>query len=199
MQSAVSLLCRNESFKHYLRSIFCSGGTLSSISAHQLVLRINTITSDASSYNSLTESPISIVEEMPSRRFYLAKYRTAPSQRAHFAIYIPDEATDTVTLAQDYKTSRTNGTLINVIGEPVMSGYVHQFKRNHELNTAYDLSELILLGTVDAKDVHEPSSTTAVEECTPRGRLEREAVAIAPPSRGQDVRAPIDGVSVFDE
>ena len=136
---------------------------------------------------------------MATRPVYLAKYRTTKSQRAHFAIYIPGEASDKATLVQDYKKSRTNGTLINVVGEPVMSGYVHQFKRNHDLNTAHDLSELIFLGTVNAKDVYEPSSATVMEESTPRGRLEREAIAISPPPRGQDVRAPIDGVSIFDE
>jgi len=104
---------------------------------------------------------------MPTRRVYLAKYRATISQRAHFAIFIPNDASDRASLTQDYRKVKTSGTIIHVVGEPVMNGYVHEFKRNYEASASRELSEVILLGTVDVANIFESSSTTMVKERTP--------------------------------
>jgi hypothetical protein len=132
---------------------------------------------------------------MPARRVYLAKYRTSRSQRAHFAIFIPNATSDRASLAQDHSKVETSGTVIHVVGEPYVGGYTHEFKRNYRATGSKGLSELIFLGTVDVTNIHESSSTGLIKESTPRGRLEREATAVAAPPRSHDAKAPVDGVS----
>lgn len=55
---------------------------------------------------------------MATRTVSLISFRNAPSQRAHFAIFIPSA------------TDPKRGTLIHAVGAP-MAGYVLQFKRNY--------------------------------------------------------------------
>ncbi|KAK3935021.1 hypothetical protein QBC46DRAFT_58986 [Diplogelasinospora grovesii] len=132
---------------------------------------------------------------MASRSVYLATYRGSASQRAHFAIFIPNAADDSRDLSVDFRSDSTKGTVIHVVGEPVMNGYTLEFKRNYECKDSRDLQKLVRLGTVDAANLYDPPSTKFVKESTPRGTLEREAAKVAPPRGGQNVRAPIDGVT----
>ncbi|OAA45522.1 hypothetical protein NOR_03311 [Metarhizium rileyi] len=66
---------------------------------------------------------------------------------------------------------------------------------NYECSTSRDLQELVFLGYVDSTNIYDPSYTKFVKETHPRQTLEREAAMITPPPKGQDIRAPIDGVS----
>ena len=132
---------------------------------------------------------------MAYRCVYLAKYRTSASQRAHFAIFIPNATDDGRDLTQGFRSTSCTGTIIHVVGEPLMSGYALEFKRNYECSTSHDLQEMVFLGNVDSTNVYDPSSTKPVRETHPRATLEREATTISPPPRGQNIRAPIDGVS----
>lgn len=53
----------------------------------------------------------------------------------------------------------------------------------------------MLLDYIDEDILYETaSSDEMVEEHTPRGTLEKYMASVEPPPRGQDVRAPIDGV-----
>jgi hypothetical protein len=60
-----------------------------------------------------------------------------------------------------------------------------------------DVQELVLLGIVDSAHVHVPATEAFSREAVPRSRLEREATAVDPPPRGQDIRSPIDGVCIM--
>lgn len=131
---------------------------------------------------------------MSYRSFYLAKYRTSKSQRAHFAIFIPNADSDSDNLGHDFRSRSCKGTVIHVVGEPVMAGYTLEIKRNYECSTSQDLKKLVLLGYVDTCNVYEPKSSSYVKETSPRSTLERHASTVPPPPRGQNVRAPIDGV-----
>ncbi|KAG5994854.1 hypothetical protein E4U43_003164 [Claviceps pusilla] len=132
---------------------------------------------------------------MPCRSVYLAKSRASPGQRTHFAIFIPNAADENKDLSKDFKTGSPKGTVIHVVGEPVMMGYALEFKRNDERGLCRDMREMVFLGKVDSKDIYDPPFTTPCQEACPRQRLEREAAMVAPPPRGQNVRAPIDGVT----
>lgn len=125
---------------------------------------------------------------------YLAKSRMAASQRAHFAIVITSPADTHNDLSRDFRSVSWKGTVIHVIGEPVMNGYVHEFKRNFTYSASQDLQEMVYLGQVDAVQVYLAADGKLIRENTPRSGIEREAITIRPPPGGQNVRAPIDGV-----
>lgn len=132
---------------------------------------------------------------MTNRSVYLAKYRTSSRERAHFAIFIPYAQHDRPDLSQTFKSHDAKGTIVQVIGEPLMSGYILEFKRNYDCSPDPTLKVLKYLGSVEDSHLFEPGSDEFVQESTPRSQLEREAKKIPPPRKGQDVRAPIDGVS----
>lgn len=132
---------------------------------------------------------------MPVRTLYLAKYGGGANQRAHFALFIPNADCDRGTLGQDYRSQKTVGTVIHVVGEPVMSGFAFEIKRNYNGQTSKELKQLVPLAKVDVANLYEPTSTTMVKEYVPRGIIERQAASVPPPPRGQNVRAPIDGVN----
>lgn len=131
---------------------------------------------------------------MTYRSVYLAKYRGSASQRAHFAIFVPNAADSNKDLSREFRSSSCKGTIIHVVGEPVMNGYALEFKRNYECSTSRDLQEMILLGYVDSATLYNPSYSKFMKENHPRERLEREAAMVPPPPGGQNIRAPIDGV-----
>jgi hypothetical protein len=136
---------------------------------------------------------------MTHRSVYLAKYRGSPNQRAHFAIFIPNATDDGRDLSREFRSISCKGTIIHVVGEPVMNGYTLEFKRNYECSSSRDLQEMVLLGYVDPTNLYNPPYTKLVKENTPRETLEREAAVVPPPQGGQNVRAPIDGVSTLSK
>ncbi|KAI5866297.1 hypothetical protein GGS23DRAFT_617360 [Durotheca rogersii] len=58
-----------------------------------------------------------------------------------------------------------------------MAGYVLEIKRNYECSTDKDLKALVL-GDVDAANVHESTSDASVEDYTPRSVLERHIATV---------------------
>lgn len=82
-----------------------------------------------------------------------------------------------------------------MIGEQVLAGFALEIKRNYECSTSQTLRTLVLLGHVDAANVFDPTSKGPVSEHVTRGILERKAATVPPPPKGQNIRAPIDGVS----
>ncbi|KFA75740.1 hypothetical protein S40288_04954 [Stachybotrys chartarum IBT 40288] len=132
---------------------------------------------------------------MSHRSVYLAKYRSSSRQRAHFAIFIPDIGIEGRDLGKSFRSASTKGTVIHVIGEPVLAGYALEIKRNYECKESRDLEELVLLGHVDPANVYNPTDTEFVKNDKARTAIEREAVRVPPPPRGQNVRAPINGVT----
>lgn len=135
---------------------------------------------------------------MSTHRIYLAKSGPT-SQRSHFAIFIPND-NDSV-LDENLEISEAVGTIINVVGEPLMLGYKLEIKRNYNCGTN-DVRKLVFLGRVDSNYLYKSPLASYVEDDIPRARLEECAAKIPPPPRGQDIRAPIDGVrahkSLFD-
>ena len=132
---------------------------------------------------------------MDQRSVYLAKYRGAASQRYHFALFIPNAVIDGRDLTQDFKSASCKGTVIHVVGEPVMSGYKLEIKRDYECANSRDLDALVLLGHVDSSLLYNPPVASFIKEDTPRGALERQIALVPPPKGGQNVRAPVDGVN----
>lgn len=76
-----------------------------------------------------------------------------------------------------------------------MMGYAVQVKRNFNGADTGTLQSLILLGHVDDESIWEPASSEYVEESHTRSTIEKVAGGIPPPPRGQNIRAPVDGVS----
>ncbi|KAH7313871.1 hypothetical protein B0I35DRAFT_436037 [Stachybotrys elegans] len=132
---------------------------------------------------------------MSSRSVYLAKYRHTASQRTHFAIFIPNLSLEGRHVGSDFRSMSTQGTIINVVGEPLLAGYTLEIERNYECKEQRDLRELVFLGFIEAGNVFEPENTDHVNGDKPRCTIEEEAARVRPPPRGQDVRAPIDGVN----
>ncbi|KAF7559328.1 hypothetical protein G7046_g4826 [Stylonectria norvegica] len=133
---------------------------------------------------------------MAQRRVYLAKSRTSTQQRSHFGIFIPNAVHADKDLTNlNFRSSECSGTIIHVVGEPVMAGYALEFKRNYDASRCPELKMLVPLGLVDVGYLYEPVTPEVTREDTPRAVLEREAVRVTPPPRGQNVRAVMDGVN----
>ncbi|CAG9989234.1 unnamed protein product [Clonostachys byssicola] len=132
---------------------------------------------------------------MSDRSMYLAKYRNTNTQRAHFAIFIPDAEYDRAGLSQDYRSSPCKGTKIHVVGEPMLVGFQLEIKHDYECDTSPDLKELVHIGYINSDHVRTPSSSELRQGDNCRGRLEREALKVPPPPNGQNIRAPINGAT----
>ena len=88
------------------------------------------------------------------------------------------------------------GTQIHVVGEPLMAGYMLEMKRHFDVQNDRELRALVRLGSIDSTILHRDDSLdTMFRDYVPKSAVERLAGSVAPPPRGQDVRAPIDGVS----
>ncbi|KAF7195059.1 hypothetical protein HII31_03527 [Pseudocercospora fuligena] len=128
------------------------------------------------------------------RSLYLAKSRISPSQRAHFGIFYPHGNEPDHNLEEAYSSPPCKGTIIHVVGEPLMSGFTLQFKRNCDEASLPDLKELIFLGSTESSQLFFPKDETYIEEDIPRSSIERAATLISPPPKGQNLRLPIDGI-----
>lgn len=125
-----------------------------------------------------------------------AKFRPSANQRAHFAIFIPNAAMSHMDLSTQIRQTACSGTIIHVVGEPLMAGYMLEIKRNYECSLSRDdLEQLIPLGSIDSDNIFEPPDAAPAKENITRSKMEIEAAMIPPPPRGQNIRAPIDGVS----
>ncbi|KAF5989024.1 hypothetical protein FBULB1_1179 [Fusarium bulbicola] len=133
---------------------------------------------------------------MPARSLYLAKSGGGANQRSHFALFIPNAAYDRDTISEDFRFLKAIGTRIHVVGEPLMSGFAFEIHRNYNTQAYADLKQLVFLGKVDDSILHSyPETEPEIRENTSRSFIERVAKSISPPPKGQNIRAPIDGVN----
>ncbi|KAF4445619.1 hypothetical protein F53441_10683 [Fusarium austroafricanum] len=132
---------------------------------------------------------------MSLRSIYLAKSGGGANQRAHFALFIPSAEYDRDTICQDYRLQSTIGTRIHVVGEPLMSGFAFEVHRNCNLQVFPDLKQLVFLAKTDDANIHDSPTAKEIRESTPRSVVERHVGSVPPPPKGQDIRAPIDGVN----
>ncbi|KAF5641449.1 uncharacterized protein FTJAE_4101 [Fusarium tjaetaba] len=132
---------------------------------------------------------------MPVRSLHLAKSGGGTNQRSHFALFIPEAGYDRDTISEDFRSLKAIGTRIHIVGEPLMSGFVFEVHRNYNTQAYPDLKQLVFLGKIDDSMLHKyPETKSEIRENTSRSLLERVAESVTPPPKGQDIRAPIDGV-----
>ncbi|EXM14371.1 hypothetical protein RAB80_009954 [Fusarium oxysporum f. sp. vasinfectum] len=137
---------------------------------------------------------------MPVRSLYLAKSGGGANHRSHFALFIPNTEYDRNTVSEDFRSLKAIGTRIHVVGEPLMSGFAFQVHRNYNTQVYADLKSLVFLGKIDDSILCDyPETETEIRETTPRSNIERLAECVTPPPRGQNIRAPIDGMSGMDD
>ncbi|KAJ4018725.1 hypothetical protein NW752_005853 [Fusarium irregulare] len=133
---------------------------------------------------------------MPQTSVYLAKFSSGPSKRSHFGIFFPNPDCDRADLSNNFKSQATVGSQIHVVGEPLMTGYMLEMKRHFDVQNDRELRALIRLGTIDGSNLHRDGFLdTMMRDYVPRSTVERLADSVAPPPRGQDVCAPIDGAN----
>ena len=132
---------------------------------------------------------------MSSRAVYLAKYGPK-SSRGHFAIFVPNLKYNSNTLETDWRKGHCVGTIIHVVGEPLMAGFALEFKRNYDCFLSTGLLKLLLLGAINDTYLFQLDSDKIVREAVPRCLVETISSKVRPPPKGQDIRAPIDGVSI---
>lgn len=117
------------------------------------------------------------------------------NQRSHFALFIPNAEYDRDTISEDFRSLKVVGTRIHVVGEPLMSGFAFEVHRNYNTQAYSDLKKLVFLGKVEEWILHNyPETKSEIREDTARSVIERVAESVTPPPKGQNMRAPIDGV-----
>ncbi|RMZ81399.1 hypothetical protein DV738_g2283, partial [Chaetothyriales sp. CBS 135597] len=104
---------------------------------------------------------------MAGKTVYLLKSSQSPSQRGHFALYIPEDAFP------------GRGTLINVVGTP-MTGFQLETKSDHDPGATQEPYESFSLGQV-------PEASVAT--------MLQLAGTVRPPGISQNFMAPVDGVN----
>ena len=118
---------------------------------------------------------------MVSRTVCLVSSRLAPSQRAHFAIFIPSTA------------DPQKGTLINVVGAP-MIGYSLEFKRNYALAADQQHQIITAIGEIDSQNLVDSTNEQESIDSAPRENVEFVAARVAPPRISQNFMALVKDV-----
>lgn len=122
------------------------------------------------------------MDEMPPRTISLVSYRSTPSQRAHFGIFVPSAANQGV------------GTLIQVLGAP-MVGYSLEFRQNYYPDLDAEAKSIFPLGRVDsAHIVDSDSPAKEFVDTTPNGNIEIAASEVQPPGISENFMAPVNDV-----
>lgn len=129
---------------------------------------------------------------MAHRPVWLAKRRSSRSQRAHFAIFVPNAAD--ATKDPNVRSVPCKGTSIHVVGAP-MAGFQHEFKRNDDCGPDQDLETLVQIGWVNSDHVFDPPTDAFSTDDTPMGRLDAEALRVPAPRRSENFMAPVNDVS----
>lgn len=129
---------------------------------------------------------------MPDHPIYLAKYRLSSTQRAYFAIFIPNLAD--ATKDPDDRSASCKGTLINVVGAP-MAGYVHEIKRGHCWNESNDLEKLDQIGNIQT---NKPLSRDFRDDDTIAKAFETVALQLRAPGRSENFMAPVNDVNTSE-
>lgn len=132
---------------------------------------------------------------MLTRSLYLAKSGGGVNQRSHFALFIPNAEYDRDTISEDFRSLKAIGIRIHIVGEPLMSGFTFEVHRNYNTQAYPDLKRLVFLGKIDNSILYNyPETEIEIREITPRSLIERLAESVPPPPKGQNIRAPINGV-----
>ncbi|KAL5358672.1 hypothetical protein BJX96DRAFT_146998 [Aspergillus floccosus] len=118
---------------------------------------------------------------MASRTVYLVATRPSPSQRAHFAIFVPSA------------TNPQIGSIINVVGAPMM-GFIHEFKRGYNLATIDTPYETCPIGHVDSARVVDWPDDCLATHTEPKGDIEIAASQIPAPRVSENFTAPVNDV-----
>ena len=113
---------------------------------------------------------------------YLISSRQVPSQRAHFAIFIPSAADPQI------------GTVINVVGAP-MIGYLLEFKRNYVPASDQQHHTATPIGQINSENLVDSSNGQESVDSTPIGNVEIVAARVTPPRVSQNFMAPVNDVS----
>ncbi|KAI9835729.1 MAG: hypothetical protein M1819_001907 [Sarea resinae] len=117
---------------------------------------------------------------MSTHTVYLVTCRNDAKQRAHFSIFIPQEA------------DPERGSLIEVIGAP-MVGYRLEFRRAYRLADTPQRYTLVPLGLVQAQHMqYPPALEEGSDETVPKNDMERAASAVPPPRISQNFMAPVN-------
>lgn len=119
---------------------------------------------------------------MATRTIYLISFRNSPSQRAHFAIFVPSAA------------DPNRGTLIHAVGAP-MAGYILEFKRNYSPAMTQQRHETFPIGQVYSSNIVDSVDTAMTKDSTPRGNIEIAASQVPTPGISQNFMAPVNDVS----
>jgi hypothetical protein len=109
-------------------------------------------------------------------------FRNNPSQRAHFAIFVPSAA------------EPKRGTLIHAVGAP-MAGYILEFKRNYSPILTQQRHETFPIGQVYSSNIVDATDTAMTKDSTPRGNIEVAASQVPTPGISQNFMAPVNDVN----
>jgi hypothetical protein len=121
---------------------------------------------------------------MTTRTLQLVVYRNSPTQRAHFAIYVPSVNLEV-------------GTLIHAVGAP-MAGYRLEFKRNYSPGESQQPHTMVPIGEVDVQNIADSATTTRSTDSTPKDNLENAASQVPTPRVSENFMAPVNDVSSTD-
>jgi hypothetical protein len=119
---------------------------------------------------------------MATRTIYLISFRNAPSQRAHFSIFVPSAA------------EPKRGTLIHAVGAP-MAGYILEFKRNYSPDLTQQRHETFAIGQVYSSNIVDSIGIAITKDSTPRDNIEIAASQVPTPGISQNFMAPVNDVS----
>ncbi|KAJ0415297.1 hypothetical protein BJY00DRAFT_317938 [Aspergillus carlsbadensis] len=117
---------------------------------------------------------------MTPRPISLLLLRQSPSQRAHFAIFVPS------------LTNPDLGSLINVVGARMM-GYKHVFERGYRLSLETQSYEVVPLGYIDSRHiVDSPPDAARSTDDEPKGDIELAAAELPAPGVSENFIAPVN-------
>jgi hypothetical protein len=125
---------------------------------------------------------------MAPRTVSLVTYRISPSQRAHFAIFVPSSSNNDA------------GTIIHVVGAP-MAGFQLEFKRHYAITLTQRPYMRYPIGQIDSKYLADDSdnipitATLPIRDSTPKDAVEIAASQIPPPGISRNFMAPVNDVS----
>ncbi|KAK2791103.1 hypothetical protein FQN52_005059 [Onygenales sp. PD_12] len=119
---------------------------------------------------------------MAPRDISLIAYRSTPTQRAHFAVFIPSASDPGV------------GTIIHVVGAP-MAGYQLEFKRNYSPGSTQRAHTRYQIGQIDSQYIADAKDNTSSRDSTPKGAVELAASRVPPPAISQDFMAPVNNTT----
>lgn len=123
---------------------------------------------------------------MASRTISLISSRDSEAQRAHFAVFVPQE------------TDNDHGTLIQAVGAPLM-GYFLEFKRNYSPTDSTEKYTIFPIGEVDSVNIVDSTTSAKTSDSIPQDKIEEVAAQVAPPGISENFLTPVTDVSTTCE